>query len=95
MNQAGGDVIGVDWRMPLDQARARLGPVALQGNLDPTILLTTQEIVEQEARRILQEVGDPRGYIFNLGHGVLPNTPVDNIGRLIDVVHKYSGKGAD
>lgn len=87
MKQAGGDVIGIDWRVPLDQAWARLGNVALQGNLDPAVMLTTPEIVERQAREILAQVNGWRGHIFNLGHGVLPNTPMENIERLVEVVH--------
>lgn len=94
LRDAGGDVIGLDWRVPIDRAWARLGDVAIQGNLDPAILLTSPEVVEQEARAILAEAngrhadGRPRsGHIFNLGHGILPNTPVENVQRLIETVH--------
>ena len=95
MKEAGGDpstgsgqlVIGLDWRVPLDQAWNRLGDVAIQGNLDPAVMLTTPDIVEKEARAILAQVDRRRGHIFNLGHGILPNTPIENVERLVQVVH--------
>ena len=87
MKEAGGDVIGIDWRVPLDQAWARLGEVALQGNLDPAIMLTSPAVVEREARAVLAQARGRRGHIFNLGHGVLPSTPVENVERLVEVVH--------
>lgn len=89
LKQAGGDVIGIDWRVPLAQAWTRLGDVSLQGNLDPVVLLTTPDVVEAQAREILCEVSGRRGHIFNLGHGVLPNTPLENVERLIQVVHEF------
>lgn len=87
MKEAGGDVIGIDWRVPLDQAWQRLGDVAVQGNLDPAVMLTTPEIVERHARDILAQVNGRRGHIFNLGHGLLPRTPIENVERLVEVVH--------
>ena len=88
MKEAGGDVIGIDWRVPLGQARARLGPdVALQGNLDPVALLGSPDTVQREACHVLEEAGDRRAYIFNLGHGILPETPLENVQRLVEVVH--------
>ncbi len=87
MNEAGASVMGIDWRVPLSNAWARLGDVALQGNLDPVVLLTTPQVVETHARRILHDAHGRRGHIFNLGHGVLPNTPLENVERLIQVVH--------
>ncbi len=89
MKEAGGDVLGIDWRVPLSEAWNRLGDVALQGNLDPAVLLTAPGIVETQAREILAQVNGRRGHIFNLGHGVLPNTPVENVERLIEVVHSW------
>jgi uroporphyrinogen decarboxylase len=88
MKQAGGDVIGIDWRVPIDQAFKRLGDVAIQGNLDPAVMLTTPEIVEKQAREILSWADGRPGHIFNLGHGILPGTPLENVTRLIDTVHK-------
>ncbi len=90
MKEAGGSVIGIDWRVPLDQAWQRLGDVALQGNLDPAIMLTSPAVVEREACAILAQARGRRGHIFNLGHGVLPNTPIENAQQLIEVVHSAS-----
>ncbi len=87
MRDAGGTVVGVDWRVPLDQVWQRLGDVALQGNLDPAIMLTSPAVVEREARVILAQARGHCGHIFNLGHGVLPNTPLENVERLVEVVH--------
>ncbi len=88
MREAGASVVGVDWRVPLEKARARLGAVAVQGNLDPCILLSSPEFVERESRQILASAGTAPGYIFNLGHGILPQTPPENVERLIRVVHQ-------
>ncbi|MDR7483855.1 MAG: uroporphyrinogen decarboxylase [Armatimonadota bacterium] len=87
MAQAGGDVIGVDWRIRLDDAWAQIGEAGIQGNLDPAALLAPFEVVERAARDILAQAGGRRGHIFNLGHGVLPETPVDHLRRLTDLVH--------
>jgi uroporphyrinogen decarboxylase len=88
--EAGGTVIGVDWRVPMDQARARLGhDVALQGNMDPTILFAPRDVIERRAKETLARFGDGRGHVFNLGHGILPETPVDSVKHLIDVVHAH------
>jgi uroporphyrinogen decarboxylase len=93
MKRAGGDVIGLDWRVDLAEAWARLGSgVAVQGNLDPVVLLGPGELIEREARRILDKAEGRPGHIFNLGHGILPNTPVDHVARLIDTVHEYSAR---
>ncbi len=87
MKEAGGNVIGIDWRVPLDQAWQRLGDVTLQGNLDPAVMLTSPDVIECEAREILSQANGRRGHIFNLGHGVLPSTPIENVERLVEVVH--------
>jgi uroporphyrinogen decarboxylase len=93
MKQAGGNVIGVDWRVNLGEAWARLGyDVAIQGNLDPVILLGSADLIEKEVKRILNEAGSRPGHIFNLGHGILPNTPVENVAALVEAVHQYSSK---
>jgi uroporphyrinogen decarboxylase len=89
---AGGSVIGVDWRIGLDAAWARLGDCAVQGNLDPTALFAPWPELEAEARRILDAAGGRPGHIFNLGHGILPETPVENVRRLVDFVHEYSAR---
>jgi uroporphyrinogen decarboxylase len=90
---AGGAVIGLDWRVELGAAWRRLGGgVAVQGNLDPAILLSSPAEVIAQARRILAEAGGRPGHIFNLGHGILPTTPVDNVLALVDFVHNTTAR---
>jgi uroporphyrinogen decarboxylase len=85
---AGGNVIGLDWRIDLGDGWDRLGPsVAVQGNLDPAILFAPFPVVEREARRILGQAAGRSGHIFNLGHGIMPLTPVDHVLRLVDLIH--------
>lgn len=85
---AGGDLISVDWRLPLDEAWARLGPDrGIQGNLDPAVLLGPWPYIEQEALDVLRRAGGRPGHIFNLGHGVLPDTTPDVLARLVETVH--------
>ena len=91
MREAGGDALGVDHRIPLDLAWERLGhSTAIQGNLDPTVLLAPWDVVEREALDVLERAGGRSGHVFNLGHGVLPDTPVENLQRLVDLVHARS-----
>jgi uroporphyrinogen decarboxylase len=91
MAEAGGDVIGLDWRVDLDEAWARLGPgVAVQGNLDPVVLLASPTRIRESTQRILDRAGGRPGHIFNLGHGVLPQTPVDHVTAVVDMVHELS-----
>jgi uroporphyrinogen decarboxylase len=91
MKRAGGDVIGVDWRVDIHEAWGRIGyDVAIQGNLDPIILLGKPALIKGEVKRILDEIGGRPGHIFNLGHGILPNTPAGNVAALIEAVHHYS-----
>jgi uroporphyrinogen decarboxylase len=91
MRQAGGDVLGIDWRTPLDEAWRRVGlDVAVQGNLDPVTLMAPREHLERRAREVLDAAGGRPGHIFNLGHGILPATPVDAVKALVDCVHAYS-----
>ncbi len=93
MGDAGADVVGVDWRTPLDVASARLGPAyAVQGNLDPVTLLAPWPIVEAEVRRILREGSAAPGHVFNLGHGVLPETDPDVLTRVVALVHEVSAR---
>ncbi|HEY7471862.1 MAG TPA: uroporphyrinogen decarboxylase [Gemmatimonadota bacterium] len=87
MAEAGGDVIGVDWRIDIERARSAIGGRAVQGNLDPAIAAGPWEDAAEETRAILTAVGGARGHVFNLGHGVLPRTPVENLERLVDLVH--------
>jgi uroporphyrinogen decarboxylase len=93
MGEAGADVVGVDWRVPLDEAASRVPfGKALQGNLDPAVLLAPWEVVEERARDILRRGRTTEGHVFNLGHGVLPNTDPDMLARLADFVHEESAK---
>jgi uroporphyrinogen decarboxylase len=88
----GADVVGVDWRVPLDEARGRVGPaVALQGNLDPAALLLPQPELKKRVARVLElaDLSGP-GHIFNLGHGILPSTPVENAKALVEQVHTHA-----
>jgi len=90
---AGGDVIGVDWRLPLDAAWERVGrDRGIQGNLDGALLLGPWERVEREADDVLQRADGRPGHVFNLGHGVLPETDPDDLGRLVRLVHERSAK---
>lgn len=94
MRDAGGDVIGLDWRVELDEAWARLGPqAAIQGNLDPAVLLADQASIRHQVERILRQAAGRPGHIFNLGHGVLPNTPFENARALVEMV-KELGSGS-
>jgi uroporphyrinogen decarboxylase len=91
MRTDGAGVIGVDWRIPLDSAWSRIGHhLGIQGNLDPAVLLGPIQLVEQRAGDVLRQAGHRPGHIFNLGHGVLPDTPLDNLLRLVDFVHAES-----
>jgi uroporphyrinogen decarboxylase len=95
--EAGADVVGVDWRVPLDVARSRVGPaVALQGNLDPTACLAPWPVLAEEARAVLAQAERARagqsGHVFNLGHGVLPSTDPDQLARLVELVHTETAR---
>ncbi|MEU0662141.1 MULTISPECIES: uroporphyrinogen decarboxylase [Streptomyces] len=93
MGEAGADVVGVDWRVPLDEAARRVGPgKALQGNLDPAVLFSTPEAVEAKTREVLDAAAGLEGHIFNLGHGVLPTTDPDALTRLVDHVHTSTAR---
>jgi uroporphyrinogen decarboxylase len=93
MREAGGDVIGLDWRVDLDRAWAAVGhDVAVQGNLDPTVLLTRPALIRERVREILARAGGRPGHIFNLGHGVLPETPPEHVQALVDAVHELSAR---
>jgi uroporphyrinogen decarboxylase len=88
MAVTGGDGIGLDWRMPLDDGWAAVGfEHAVQGNLDPAVLLGTRERIEAAARDVLARAGGRPGHVFNLGHGVLPDTDPDTLTRLVELVH--------
>jgi uroporphyrinogen decarboxylase len=93
MAQAGGDVIGVDWRIALADAWQAIGPErAIQGNLDPAVLLADRDVIRRRAGEILAEAAGRPGHIFNLGHGVLQQTPPDNARALVDAVHELSAR---
>jgi uroporphyrinogen decarboxylase len=92
MRGAGADVVGVDWRTPIDAAWERIGRSAgIQGNLDPAACLGPWATVERSALDVLRRVGGRPGHVFNLGHGVLPETSPDTLGRLVDLVHERTG----
>jgi len=86
------DCVALDWRVPLKDTWEQLGCRAIQGNLDPALLCAEWPSVREKARTLLDEVAARPGHIFNLGHGVLPQTPVDNVKRLVDFVHDYSSR---
>ena len=98
LREAGGDVISIDWRTPIDEAWHRIGGsanVAAQGNLDPGVLLAPWEAVERKATRVLERAGGRDGHVFNLGHGVLPATPPETLARLVDLVHATTQRGSN
>ncbi len=91
MREAGGEVIGLDWRVRLDEGWQRVGhDVAVMGNLDPVTLFAGQDVIRAQAKRILDQAGGRAGHIFNLGHGILPETPVENVIALVEMVHELS-----
>jgi uroporphyrinogen decarboxylase len=93
MREAGGDVLGLDWRVDLTDAWARLNySIAVQGNLDPIALFADVDEIRRRARAILDQAGGRPGHIFNLGHGILPETPVDHAIALVDAVHEMSAR---
>lgn len=93
MKQAGGDVMGLDWRVDIKKAWKEIGyDSAIQGNLDPVVLFSTPSEIKKRVQLMLSKTRGRNGHIFNLGHGVLPGTPPDNVLHLIDAVHEYSSK---
>jgi uroporphyrinogen decarboxylase len=93
MQETGADVIGLDWRVPLDEGWTELGHrCAVQGNLDPVVLFSNCKQVESAARDVLSRAAGRPGHIFNLGHGILPETPVENVKALVSFVQEYSAK---
>jgi uroporphyrinogen decarboxylase len=100
MREAGGHVIGLDSHVELDQAWARLDAtsgrrVGVQGNLDPTVLFAGLPYIRERVSRILEQAGGHPGHIFNLGHGILPETPVDHVLALVDYVQELSHRGRE
>jgi uroporphyrinogen decarboxylase len=95
MATSGADVVGVDWRVPLDEAVSRVEPgKALQGNLDPVILLAPWDVIKRQALQVLERGRTAEGHVFNLGHGVLPDTDPDVLVRLTELVHTESARSA-
>jgi len=91
IKEAGGDVIGVDWRIEIGRAARILGDdVAVQGNLDPLTLFAPLPVLKKRVTEIVAQMKNRPGFIFNLGHGILPDTPVENVAALVDFVHNYS-----
>ncbi len=92
MYQAGPDVMALDWRTPLAATWDRLGCTAVQGNLDPIVLCADRDTVRVQTEAVLAEAAGRPGHIFNLGHGIIPETPVDNVKYLVDLVHERSAR---
>ena len=93
MGQAGADVVGVDWRVPLDEAVRRVGPGrAVQGNLDPTLVFAPTEVVRARTAQVVEQGRAAEGHVFNLGHGVLPETDPDVLARVVDHVHELTAQ---
>jgi uroporphyrinogen decarboxylase len=94
MAEAGGDVVGVDWRIDLDAAWRRVGfDRAVQGNLDPVVLFAPKEELRRQVVRVLRAAAGRPGHVFNLGHGILPHTPVESVVALVEMVHEMSAGG--
>ena len=94
MGEAGADVVGVDWRVPLAEGVRRVGGRAVQGNLDPSLVFAPTEVMLARAAEVLDAGRAAPGHIFNLGHGVLPSTDPDQLARLTDFVHEHSARDA-
>jgi uroporphyrinogen decarboxylase len=91
--EAGGTVIGLDWRTPLAEGWRRVGyDRAVQGNLDPTVLLGPVELAKKHAQRVLDQAAGRSGHVFNLGHGILPEIPVDTVKAVVAYVHEASAR---
>jgi uroporphyrinogen decarboxylase len=95
MTATGADVIGLDWRQPLDEGWRAVGHTrAVQGNLDPIALFAPQELLELRVREVLRSAAGRPGHIFNLGHGIVPGTPVENVEAVVKMVHRFHAEGA-
>ena len=95
MSETGAEVIGLDWRIPLDEGWRTVGHNhAVQGNLDPVLLFASWQELKQRAEHILRLADARPGHIFNLGHGILPNTPVDNVKNLAQFVREFTASAA-
>jgi uroporphyrinogen decarboxylase len=94
LKEAGGDVMGVDWKVNLDEAWDEIGPeYAIQGNLDPVLLFAPRDVLVSRVKAVLDRADGRAGHIFNLGHGIILGTPVDNVKAVVDTVHEYTQKG--
>jgi uroporphyrinogen decarboxylase len=94
MASSGCDALGVDWTIDIGEARARVGnQVALQGNLDPAVLNASPEVIRESVKTILESFGDHPGHVFNLGHGITPDIPFENVKVMVDAVHEFSHGG--
>ncbi len=95
LGEAGADVVGVDWRVPLDEAARRVGPgKALQGNLDPAVLFAPPAALDAAVQRVLDQAAGLEGHVFNLGHGVPPNADPDRLARVVEYVHEHTRAGS-
>ncbi len=95
ISQAGGDVIGLDWRVPLDEGWSRVGEnKGVQGNLDPSLLYAPHEVLRERVELMLRQAGGRPGHIFNLGHGVTPKTPIESISVVLDTIRAWDGSAA-
>ena len=92
MYACGPDIMALDWRTPLRETWDRLGCTAIQGNMDPIALCADRDTVASAAKQVLEEAAGRPGHIFNLGHGIIPETPVDNVKHLVDYVHETSAR---
>jgi uroporphyrinogen decarboxylase len=93
VKKCGADVIGIDWRVDMAKAAKKLGrKYSIQGNLDPLVLFAPKEHIEDRVKDILFKAEPARGHIFNLGHGILPETPVENAIAMVEAVHKYGSR---
>jgi uroporphyrinogen decarboxylase len=94
MRETTADVLGLDWRIPLNEGWKAAGPsCAVQGNLDPITLFAPQDVLERRVREVLELAGGRPGHIFNLGHGIVPGTPVENVIQVVEWVKKYGKTG--
>jgi uroporphyrinogen decarboxylase len=89
MGEAGADVVGVDWRVPLDEAAHRVGPRAVQGNLDPTAVFAPPDVLAEKVYDVCARGTKAEGHVFNLGHGVLPDTDPGVLAHIVDLVHEF------
>ena len=92
MHATGADLLALDWRTPLGETWQRLGSPAIQGNLDPIVLCANTEAIATSAGHVLEEAAGRPGHIFNLGHGIVPETPVDNVKFLVNFVHEATAQ---